>query len=588
MAWPYGVAALTEEERQLRRETLDLYACIAHYSAFAPALIFLLYRISRYIPRVTGRVSAPGQQGRYAPVPGSPAVKAAQRRQGIATKLTTQWRSLMWRLGDDVYFAGSHWGQWDEWLLGALWTAWLLVLSIKGTRNDYFHLTKRLGAIAVSQLPIQYLLSLKSLNPFAWVFKSSHEHINRYHRVLGRIIYGLVLLHLILYNAYFIYAGIWLRRIFDFVVFCGLIASLGLHGLIATSTRIVRQLSYRLFFIMHVAVAVLMPVLLFFHAPSARLYIIEAVVVLVVDLAVRRVTTIHAPSTLETIPGTTLLKITSSLPAQSVAKFRATPGSHIYLSIPPSSRTHTVPSSKSSVVDLLFNPFTVATADEQNGTISLVVRVRKGPLTTILSDFSSASATPASETSTEARKTTLAILGPYGTMTAQFNDLLQWCPDRVLLISGGVGATFTLPIYHALQSEVPSAKRHFIWTIRNLEDTTWAVDHGKTILDDPNVHLFLTAGTTAPGDSEDATSGNGGVELSILPRHIDRGNTSNLHRKRPDIQKIVDDTFDHNIGESVAVLVCGPAGMTRDVRSRVGAWAGQGRRIWWHSETFGW
>lgn len=135
MAWPYGVAALTEEERQLRRETLDLYACIAHYSAFAPALIFLLYRISRYIPRVTGRVSAPGQQGRYAPVPGSPAVKAAQRRQGIATKLTTQWRSLMWRLGDDVYFAGSHWGQWDEWLLGALWTAWLLVLSIKGTRN---------------------------------------------------------------------------------------------------------------------------------------------------------------------------------------------------------------------------------------------------------------------------------------------------------------------------------------------------------------------------------------------------------------------------------------------------------------------
>ncbi|KAG5928777.1 hypothetical protein E4U42_008032 [Claviceps africana] len=595
MGWPYGFPALTEEDKQLRRQALDLYASIAHYSALAPALAFLLYRLSRHVIRWAARASASastsGEQGRYVPVPGSPMAKA-QHQRGVAGKLTAQWRKIAWQLGDDVYLAGSHWGQWDEWLLGALWTAWLLVLSVRGTGNDYFHLTKRLGAVAVSQLPIQYLLALKSLNPFAWAFESSHEHINRYHRVLGRIIYGLVLLHLILYNAYFLYAGIWLQRILDSVVFCGMVASLGLHGIMATAIRVARQLSYRLFFIMHVAVAVLMPVLLFFHASSARLYIVEAVVVFVVDLAVRRITTIHAPSTLETVPGTTLVKVTSSIPAHRVASFRATPGSHIYLSIPPSSRTATIPSSKSSVVDLLFNPFTVAAVDEQRGTIDLVARVRRGPMTKILSDFSSASASAAATSAhlTEARKTILGILGPYGTMTAQFNHLLQWGPNRVLLVSGGVGATFTLPIYHALQSELPSAKLQLIWAVRTASDATWAVRQpptGNGIVDDPNIHIFLT-GDIVASDGRRTASGDD-IELSQFPRMNGRSTSNHdRNRKRPDIQKIVDDTFRHSLGESVAVLVCGPADMTREVRHRVGAWARKGRRLWWHNETFGW
>lgn len=140
MGWPYGFPALTEEDKLLRREALDLYACIAHYSALAPALVFLVYRFSRHVIHViqeahAGRASAAtSQQGRYALVPGSPTVKA-QHQQGMAGKLTRQWRKTTWRLGDDVYLAGSHWGQWDEWLLGVLWTAWLLVLSVKGTGN---------------------------------------------------------------------------------------------------------------------------------------------------------------------------------------------------------------------------------------------------------------------------------------------------------------------------------------------------------------------------------------------------------------------------------------------------------------------
>ncbi|OAA49633.1 Ferric reductase, NAD binding protein [Metarhizium rileyi] len=581
MAWLYGFPALTHEEKLLRRQTLDLYACIAHYSALAPALIFLVYRLlSRLAFQV--KASPSSEQARYAVVPNSPTVKA--QRQHPSERLASQWRKTSWWLGADVYFAHSHWGQRDEWVLGAIWTCWLLVLSIKDTGNDYFHLTKRFGTIAVSQLPIQYLLALKSLNPIAWIFSSSHEHINRYHRVLGRIIYGFLWLHLILYNAYFIMQGIWLKRILDFVVFCGVLASFGFHGITATAMRKARDFSYRLFFITHLIVALLTPILLFFHAPSARFYIGEAFAVFILDLAVRRITTINSPSTIETIPGTNLVKVTSSIPVKNLASFCAAPGSHIYLSIPSQGRTAAVPSSKSALFDYLYNPFTIAMVNAGEGTVSFIARIRNGPMTNVLSAFSSAT----SHSPPEPRKITLGIEGPYGTMATHYDDLFNWGPTKVLLVSGGVGATFTLPVYRALQSEMSSAKLQFIWAIRCAGDATWAVSNnptGQAILEDPNVQIFLTGDMGVTDDG--CNSAGGAVEMSSMRRTNERV-TANHDKQRPNIEKIVDDMFRGSLDDSVAVLVCGPIEMTREVQRVVRPWVWKGRRVWWHSETFSW
>ena len=106
MGWPYGVPSLTHEEKLLRRQTIDLYACIAHYSALAPALLFLLY-------------------------PSSPVAKA--RRLASSSSLAQQWQKLVWWLRDDVFFRDAHWGQRDQWLLGLAWMAWLLVLCVLDT-----------------------------------------------------------------------------------------------------------------------------------------------------------------------------------------------------------------------------------------------------------------------------------------------------------------------------------------------------------------------------------------------------------------------------------------------------------------------
>ncbi|OTA07173.1 ferric reductase [Trichoderma parareesei] len=603
MGWPYHFLTLSKQDVLLRRQTIDRYALIAHLAALAPALLLTLLRLAvraaGFLPR-NGHDDGDGGRGRYSHVPGSPTVKA-QRSSGLGL-LAARWRALKWWLGDDVVVRGVQWGQRDEWLLGFIWTGVLLVLCVLETGQDYLHLTKRFGSIAISQLPIQYLLSLKALNPYAYAFASSHEHVNRYHRVLGRVIFALIIAHIVFYNVFFVLSGIWLKRFFAPVVFCGVLAAVALHALMGTALVRVRRLSYRVFFITHLGVALLTPVLLFFHAHSARFYVVESLVVFLVDIAVRKFGMItHTASTVEIVPGTNLIKITAPMPAHKIEDFRSRPGSHVYLSLPPEGRTSNHPVSKSFIFDLLFNPFTVAAVSQDNQTITLVARRRTGPMTNMLSQVASSSSSSSSSSTTTSfppqspypgdhttNTITLAIEGPHGAIGKHFQHLLAWGPSRILLVAGGVGATFALPLYHALRRDPPSSSAHvhFVWAIRSAADATWAMapnsssdDNEKSLLDDDNVHLYLTENLMG----NDASS----IELQDM-RGGSSSSSSRNNSRRPNFQKIVDDLFRHGADEKVAILVCGPDEMARDVRRRVGPWVFKGREVWWHNESFGW
>ncbi|UKZ76354.1 hypothetical protein TrVFT333_004056 [Trichoderma virens FT-333] len=569
MSWPYHFLTLSKEDVLVRRHTIDHYAHIAHLSALAPAVIAILVRLVLRAARLLLRLGRDGgDRGRYSHIPGSPSVKA-QRSSAIGA-LAARWRAVVWWLGDDVVLGGVSWGQRDEWVLGLVWTGWLLLLCVLETGEDYLHLTKRFGTIAISQLPIQYLLALKALNPYAYAFSSSHEHINRYHRTLGRVIYALIITHIIFYNVFFILSGIWLKRFFAPVVFCGVLAALSFDGLIATALVRVRQYSYRLFFVTHLAVALLAPVLLFFHAHSTRFYAAESIVVFLVDIAYRRTGTTHTASTFETVPGTNLIKISAPMSSKKIEEFRSRPAS------------------KSFTFDLLFNPFTVASASQDNQSITLVARRRTGPMTNILSQFA---APTTSSSSPDDNKITLAIEGPHGAIGKHFQHLLTWGASRILLVAGGVGATFTLPLYHALQRELPSVHAQFVWAIHSAADATWAMaDNGsdKPLLDDDNVHLYLTENIGFSSNANDGTR-DASIELQNMTRgsRSQRSAASNNSR-RPNIQKIVDDMFRHGVEERVAILVCGPEEMSREVRQRIGPWVLKGREVWWHNESFGW
>lgn len=426
----------------------------------------------------------------------------------------------------------------------------------------------------------------------------------------------LLCLHAAFYVNYFIGVGILVQRLFAPVVFTGVLAFIAMNLLTATALRSIRQFSYRLFFITHLISAIAIPPLIFYHARSARLFMAVALAAFILDLITRKIDTVTSEATVERIAGTNLVKITASLPHHKINRFRAFPGSHIYLSIPAAARPDSDQASIAFLLfEFLFNPFTVAAIDDETGDLTLVARHTGGPLTTALTRFAGLkpanTVTRSTIVSREEGKIPLCIEGPYG-VSRHFPSLAGGEFDRVLLIAGGIGATFIIPLYRALLHDSPAAKVEMIWAVRGAGDATWAVTgtngKGKPLMEDENVHIFLTGDilnsddasasrlgrSNRPNPGQRSSSvdarGDGEVEMSAMYRDRRRGGrfTSSHNRKRPDLKKIVDDVFRQSAEERVAVVVCGPEEMGREVRSHVGAWVYKGRRVFWHNEGFGW
>lgn len=105
---------------------------------------------------------------------------------------------------------------------------------------DYLHLTKALGHVALSQVPLQILMSpaayISTSRPsassiFSYLTSTPQATVTPYHRLFGRIVITPLLSgHAILYLLFFVqsehpeYGTLLLKRIRDFDVQCGLLA----------------------------------------------------------------------------------------------------------------------------------------------------------------------------------------------------------------------------------------------------------------------------------------------------------------------------------------------------------------------------
>ncbi|SPO04472.1 related to ferric reductase [Cephalotrichum gorgonifer] len=577
MEWPYRIITdLTPEYKAARRESLDAFGTYAHFSALIPGLVYLLARFGSW---VLGRRSS--KRASYEAIP--PSGRVGRSSSG---------RKLWWWLSEPMSSTGEL-GRRDQWVFGVAWAFWLLTLCIAGTGEDYAHVTKRFGIIAVSQIPVQTLLSLKAINPFARVFRTSHEEINRFHRTLGYIIYLFLCVHVLLYLNLFYQLNRLPERLVDEVVLPGEMAMVLFTTLLGTSLPKARQYSYRIFFVTHLSVVFLSSAFLLVHAKSAQFYITKALAVFVVDLVVRKITTSTAQAKVEVVPGTTLIKVTAKLPPRKISQFAERPGAHVYLSIPWGARPRSL---YSLVYEFCFNPFTVAEVRQEAGEVVLVARKQDGPMTTRLVKLA--------EEGADAR-IPLSIEGPFGAFTKMLPSLVDSGVDRVLLVAGGVGASFALPVYKALKRSNPSAKVELTWAVRTASDAGWASSTDVTVtngaastptdvLDDPDVHVFVTGKYPGSSDHYNGTaSASSSVEMLVLPRAGEgarRGSQPLPHgRGRPDLKQIVDDVFrDEDVDAKVAVLVCGPRGMTEVVKESVAPWVRRGRDVVWHGENFGW
>ncbi|KAG2005292.1 hypothetical protein GB937_008835 [Aspergillus fischeri] len=344
--------------------------------------------------------------------------------------------------------------------------------------------------------------------------------------------------------------------------------------MMSTSIEAVRCRNYRLFYITHSILASLVLIFLVFHAKSLRWYIIETLAVTLLSL-LNRLDTITAYAAISRIPRTNLISVQIPIPASKIERFRAAPGQHVYLSL----HAETAMKVKSSLIQNMFlrNPFTVANVSENNE-ITLVARVQDGPTSRALEALADSAEKPS----------LLEIYGPFESIP-RFSKLARKY-DRILLVAGGVGATFALPVYRELKEQVEAEGKGqdritFVWSMKTLEEAALAVGlaDGQALTQDENVKLYLTQSYHMRRQKPSADEC---VELEELQAQRTVV-WSCAETGRPDLDKIAGDVIGE-ADERVAVLFCGPPGMGRILRENIGRYVREGREVWWHAEAFGW
>ena len=489
---------------------------------------------------------------------------------------------IRWFLNEEVL---EGWNTRGEWLIASLWTMWLLVLVFKDTGDDYLHLTRRFGIVAASQLPLHYLLAAKSWSPIQYLTRMSHEELNPYHRLLGRILIAFFSVHAAMYLNFYVQLSILLKRIQSRDVILGLMAITTFMLIGTTALAKIRAWNYRLFFYLHVILSASLLPILFFHVSHIRFYIIESAVIYLAVILQRNFSQATAEATIELIPSANLLAISIPL-TKSLSSKAYNPGQHIYLGFP------------SLAQKLRINPFSISNRNpREDNKIELVARVLSGT-TAMLADYAA-----------KQKTTSVTLEGPYGA-ASYFPDLATY--DQVLFIAGGVGATFTLPLYIDLLQRksrgehVPTPK--FVWSVRQVSDARWGI---KQLLEacgtlPESFNAYTTQANVdkrgseplarrTPSESEAEASAS--IELDERDRLLSDSSSpedavsrvaKTMQNGRPDFRAVVDEIFSYDGRERVAILVCGPSGIGVNVKREVARWVWRGRDVFWHGEEFGW
>lgn len=439
------------------------------------------------------------------------------------------------------------------------------------------HVTKAFGHVAISQLPMQYLLSLKSpRSPITLATGLTHERLNAYHRIFGRIIHTLLLLHAILYIRFFVAIGVLSKRIKDRDVQLGLLAftSFNILGLLA-APAIRQRLYFQLFYRSHVILTGVVLPILFFHVPYTRMYIVQTMIFWIIGGFLRRSTSRRLDARCETIIGTSLIKISIPLPKGSCLEDWV-PGQHIYLR-----RDGLGPKNPFTIVDIAKAPET------SSSDLQLVIRDLKGPQTGYLST-----------SAYDNRKADLWIEGPYGEAELYLPPILSKGrgTGQILLIAGGIGVTYTLPIYKTLlRSRGGTSGMKFIWLTRTAKEATWVIHDLEQTKADLDVDIYLTKPSNDNTTPADKTRSD--VKINYI------GGRPNLALV---IEPLMNPKDDRVVGgvpgstirrdprklkrnyEKVTTFVCGPSELNSDLRKVIGKHVlSYGRDIEWYEEQFG-
>ena len=463
---------------------------------------------------------------------------------------------------------------------------------------DYLHLTKRFGIVGASQLPFHYLLIWKSSwSPVQILTRASHETLNVYHQLLGRIVTLLVGLHAALYLNFYVQNNLLANKLKEFYVFCGIVGIIAFAAIGTTALAPLRRLSYRVFYAVHVVLATALVPVLFFHVHHIRIYLYETAAIYAANSLVRWLSTVDLRGSIRAIPNTSLVEIVVPNDSSAALKRLAQdlrPGQHAYISLAGNSFLHNFRS----------NPFTVASVPNTDGHIKFVARALNGNTKLLLSHAEKVS----SDT-----KVDITVEGSYGLNTHE-DRLLQY--DRVLFVAGGVGATFIVPLYRQLLADLSPGKGsyrrqkvNFVWIARTKSEVIWAVPTSSREKENfaERLKICLTGASTegngnAMGydDNVEAAAvdeNEDGIELEEQKQLLSNVAQSNgnsvadandlaIYAGRPDLRRLVHETLSHGGSERVAIVVCGPKTLSHSLHREIAPWVKRGREVWFHDESF--
>ncbi|KAF8132563.1 ferric reductase NAD binding domain-containing protein [Boletus edulis] len=444
----------------------------------------------------------------------------------------------------------------------------------------------RAGVLAASQFPLITVLGTKN-NLVSLVTHISADKLNVVHRLAARACLIFTGIHVLGGENNF---SFYKRASKESELF-GIIAASTFVGLAVVSFRPVRERAYELFFYFHfVAVIVIMSATLLhintYSATNFTYYIWLSFIIWAADRLIRTSRLIYfnlayfSPSQRHSMLDATTELLSDSLVRVRFRRpntFHWSPGQFAYLIMPSVSRLpfEAHPFSIASVDSVLFAPDTKVGGDSNGKALAFYIGVKSG-FTRRLKDVAA-----------RGDRLKVYIDGPYGEVVN------LGCYDTSLLIAGGRGITFTLPVLLNIIESVRNGSSRcrrvtLIWSIRDADFLNWVSESlTKAVRFAPpelkvDIQVFLTKSRPRVSstvverqpDSE-AMYSNPFEDQNpfVLPNDsLDKPEEAifmppclKVTDGRPNLEHIVSEEINTASGK-VSVSVCGPNAMAKVVR----------------------
>ncbi|KAI0730785.1 ferric reductase NAD binding domain-containing protein [Earliella scabrosa] len=405
----------------------------------------------------------------------------------------------------------------------------------------------RTGWISIAILPFLLVLATK-VNLIGMVTGVSHEKLQVYHRWTAWIMYITSLIHTFPFIVGSIHHGEMVTNWNTTPWYwTGVAALIPQTWLVFMSWGPVRNRYYETFKKLHFVASVIFVVALFIHC-NFRLtswdYFLVTVVLYGVSWLARVGRTLYnglnSQATLEALPEN-MVKIT--IPT----KLKWRPGQHFFVRF----------------LDLGIHaasshPFTVATLPNQSegkeGAVMEIYARVHGGITARLAALAKKGAAGSSR---------VLLDGPYGGVEANLKVY-----DRVLLLAGGSGVTFVVPLLLDLVRSYEPGKTacrsvHLVWAVRTNDALSWfedvldntikALPEGLSV----SISYHVTDVPAIVNDDASTASEKGAGEADAVTKHTGR----------PNLPSIVKELCAEE--GAVAVVACGPESFNCDVGSAV-------------------